>query len=103
MRIKYSPQKAEHDTIIKVIDENTVSIDGVEHGFDIESVAYPDIAQETQYAILEAHRDNGELYLTVLRQYTNSSREWDDGKVHHIEKVNDPGSDADGHYHEVTA
>ena len=76
MRIKYSPQKAGHDTIIKVIDENTVSIDGIEHGFDAESVAYPDIAQETQYAILEAHRENGELFLTVLRQYRTSWREW---------------------------
>jgi len=76
MCIKYSPQKADHDTIIKVIDENTVDIDGVEHGFDAESIAYPDIAQETQCAILEAHRENGELYLTILRQYTSSWREW---------------------------
>ena len=86
MRIKYSPQKAEHDTVIKVVDENTVSIDGAEHGFDSESVAYPDIAQETQYAILEAHREDDELYLTVLRQYSGLCLEWDDG-----------------HYHEVTA
>ena len=76
MRIKYSPQKAEHDTIIKVIDENTVNINGMEHGFDAESVAYPDIAQETQCAILEAHRENGELFLTILRQYTVSWQEW---------------------------
>ena len=76
MRIKYSPQKADHDTIINVIDENTVSIDGAEHSFDAESVAYPDIAQETQCAILEAHRENGELFLTVLRQYTTSWQEW---------------------------
>ena len=82
MRIKYSPQKAEHDTIIKVIDENTVSIDSVEHGFDVESVAYPDIAQETQWAIIEAHRENGELYLTVLRQYKLSCSEWDDGQYY---------------------
>ena len=84
MRIKYSPQKAEHDTIINVIDENTVSIDGAEHSFDAESVAYPDIAQETQCAILEAHRENGELYLTVLRQYTGSCSAWDDGQYHEV-------------------
>ena len=76
MRIKYSPQKAEHDTVIKIIDENTISIDGVEHEFDAESLSYPDIAQETQYAIIEARRENGELYLTVLRQYTTSWQEW---------------------------
>mgnify|MGYP000848958543 FL=1 len=84
MRIKYSPQKAEHDTIIMVFDEDTVSIDGVEHGFDAESVTYPDIAQETQCAILEAHREDGELYLTVLRQYTGSCSEWDDGQYHEV-------------------
>ena len=76
MRIKYSPQKADHDTIIKVIDENTVSVDGVEHEFDPESVSFPYVAQETQYAVLEAHRENGELFLTVLRQYTTSWQEW---------------------------
>ena len=84
MRIKYSPQKAEHDTIIKVIDENTVNIDGIEHSFDADSVAYPDIAQETQWAILEAHREDDELYLTVLRQYTGSCSEWDDGQYHEV-------------------
>ena len=84
MRIKYSPQKAEHDTTIRVIDQNTISIDGVEHGFDEESVSYPDIAQETQCAIIEAHRENGELYLTVLRQYAISCSEWDDGQYHEV-------------------
>jgi len=84
MRIKYSPQKAEHDTIIKVVGKDTVSIDGMEHGFDIESVAYPDIAQETNYAVLEAHRENGELYLAVLRQYMGSCSEWDDGQYHEV-------------------
>ena len=84
MRIKYSPQKAEHDTIIKVVGKDTVSIDGMEHGFDAESVAYPDIAQETQCAILEAHREDSELYLTVLRQYTGSCSEWDDGQYHEV-------------------
>ena len=84
MRIKYSPQKAEHDTIIKVIGEGTVSIDGVEHGFDPESVAYPDIAQETQYAILDAHREGGVIHLTILRQYTGSCSEWDDGQYHEV-------------------
>jgi len=76
MRIKYSPQKANHDTIIKVIDENTVSIDGVDHGFDPDAVSFPAIGKETNYAVLEAHRENGELYLTVLRQYTTSWQEW---------------------------
>ena len=84
MRIKYSPQKAEHDTIIKAIDENTVSIDGVEHGFDAESISYPDIAQETQCAILEAHRKDGELHITVLRPYTDSCSGWDDGQYHEV-------------------
>ena len=84
MRIKYSPQQAGHDTKIEFVDENTVRIDSVEHGFDAESVTYPDIAQETQCATLEAHREDGELYLTVLRQYTGSCSEWDDGQYHEV-------------------
>ena len=76
MRIKYSPQKADHDTVIKYIDENTISIDGIEDGFDNESLNYPGIATETDCRILEAHRENGELYLTVLRQYSQSWQEW---------------------------
>ena len=84
MRIKYSPQKAGHDTVIKYVDNDTISIDGVEHGFDAESVQYPDIAQETNCAILEAHREGEELYLTVLRQYMVSCSNFDDGKYHEV-------------------
>jgi len=76
MRIKYSPQKAEHDTVIKIIDGNTISIDGIEDGFDSESLNYPGIATETDFRILEAHREKGELYLTIIRQYTTSWQEW---------------------------
>jgi len=76
MRIKYSPQKAEHDTVIKIIDENTISINGEEYGFDSESIEWPSIAIDTNYKILEAHRENEELYLTVLRQYSQSWQEW---------------------------
>lgn len=84
MRIKYSPQKAGHDTIIKVIDKDAISYDGEEHRFDQSAVDYPDIAKETDYKILEAHRDNGELCLTALRQYSGSCSEWDDGQYHEV-------------------
>ena len=86
MRIKYSPQKAEHDTVIKIIDKDTISIDGIEDGFDNESLNYPGIATETDCRILEAHRENGELHLTVLRKYTSSCSEWDDGQYHEVKE-----------------
>ena len=86
MRIKYSPQKADHDTVIKYIDENTISIDGEEHGFDADSISYPDIGEETSFRIIEAHRENGELCLTVLRKYTSSCSEWDDGQYHEVKE-----------------
>jgi len=58
--------------------------DGIEDGFDCETVNYPDIATETDFRILEAHRENGELHLTVLRKYASSCSEWDDGQYHEV-------------------
>ena len=84
MRIKYSPCKSNRDTTINVIDENALTIDGEEHSFDAESVAWPDISAETNGAIIEAHREGGELHLTVLRKYTSSCSEWDDGQYHEV-------------------
>ena len=84
MRIKYSPQKADHDTVIKYVDKNTVTIDGIEESFDSASVTYPDIANETESRILEAHREDGELYLTIIRHYTVSCHEWDTGEYHEV-------------------
>ena len=84
MRIKYSPTKDSYDTTIEVVDENTVIIDGIEELFDGDSINYPDIGKETNYRIIEAHRGNGELYLTIVRHYQDSCAEWDDGQYHEV-------------------
>ena len=84
MKIKYSPTKDCRNTIIEVVDENTVIIDGIEESFDSGSVSYPDIGEETDCRIIEAHRENGELYLTVVRHYIGSFSEWDDGQYHEV-------------------
>ena len=76
MRIKYIPSNGTMNTSIKYIDENAISIDGEEYRFDSESIAWPHIVIDTNDKILEAHRENGELYLTVLRQYSQSWQEW---------------------------
>ena len=84
MRIKYSPCKSDRDTVIEVIDENTIAIDGEEHTFEADSVSWPDIFAETNGAIIEAHREDGELCLTVLRFYSESCAEWDSGDYHEV-------------------
>ena len=83
MKIKYSPQKANHDTVINIVDDNTIIIDDIEYNFDTASVAWPNIAMQTNHAILSAYRDEtGELFIEVLRQYTNTTADWDTGDYH---------------------
>ena len=81
MKIKYSPIKSNRDTEIKVI-ENGIVIDGEEYIFPDEIVEVPDAAAQTEGAILEAHRTDGELYLTILRRYTGGRPSWDTGEYH---------------------
>lgn len=102
MHIKYSPCNSNKDTVIIVKNTTTIVIDGKEYVFDSDGVQWPNVAKETDGAILEAHREDGELYLTAVRFYSGSCSEWDTGKTHYIEIVNNPGADADGQYHEVT-
>lgn len=79
MHIKYSPCKSDRDTEIQVIDHNAIKIDGDPFEFPADAVAFPDIATQTGRAILEAHREGGELFLTVLRFYSGSCSSWDTG------------------------
>jgi len=97
MKIKYSPVKwneyakinAEPETRIKILDENTIEIDGKEYEFDTESVVWDDIFTQTDGVILDARRDNsGELYITVRRFYTNDCASWDTGNYHDVEVGN---------------
>lgn len=85
MRVKYSPQKAERETQIQV-NGDTVAIDGEVFEFDSKYVEWQDIIEQTGGKILEAHRENGVLCITVLRQYNNSCTEWDTGGYHEIER-----------------
>jgi hypothetical protein len=78
MKIWYSPCKTGTETQIKFINENTINIDGEDYEFDLNSIVFPDIAQQTNNAILDAKRIDGELYLKVFRGYTDSCP-WDTG------------------------
>jgi len=90
MKIKYSPCKwnpyassqfpegTNPDTEIEVLNGNIISIDGELFEFDESSVIFPDIHEQTNGIIHEAHRTDGVLFVTVRRFYTGSC-EWDTG------------------------
>lgn len=88
MKIKFSPMRwnehakieAEPNTIINYINENSVEIDG--ELYEFEGYEWEDIRALTNEKILEAHRENEELYLTIRRFYTVSCNEWDTGDYH---------------------
>ena len=83
MKIKYSPCKSNTDTIIVILDKNTIEIDGTEYSFTPDAIEFPDIADQTVGAILAAKRDeSSELWLTILRKYTGDCRAWDTGGYH---------------------
>lgn len=92
MKIKYIPVswnpyakiEAFPDTVVEFADENSIRIDGELYEFDESSVVWPDIRAQTNGIISEAHRDDGELYLTVMRFYTGSCLAWDTGDYHEI-------------------
>lgn len=85
MKLKYSPINSNRDTSIKVLDQDTIEIDGEVFEFDPGSIQWPDIRQQTNGAITEAHREDGELYLTVRRRYTRSCSGWDTGDYHDVQ------------------
>lgn len=83
MKLKYGPvmwnKHAKHNfpeftkpkTEIEVIDENTIKIDGQLYEFPANGVACPDIREQTNGVIEEAHRDEyGVLCLAVRRFFT---------------------------------
>ena len=82
MRLRYSPCKHDRDTLIAVMDDNALNIDGEVYEFDPSDVAFEECAVQTGGVILEAHREGGELYVTVRRFYSGSCSEWDDCKYH---------------------
>ena len=79
MKVRYSPCKNDVDTVIEFVDENTVKIDGEVHEFDPSTVQWPAIAIDSGFLFLDAHRELGELFLTIRRFYTGSCSAWDTG------------------------
>ena len=89
MKIKYSPVHTDNqNTTIEYVDENTIMIDGETYEFDPESVEWPGVAEQTEFRILEAKRDEtGELWLVVRRFYSQLAwPEWDTGDYHVVER-----------------
>ena len=84
MRVKYSPCKHDRDTLITVMDDNALNIDGEIFEFDPMDVAWPTINQDTEGRIIEAHREGGELYVTVRRFYSGDCSSWDDTLYHEV-------------------
>jgi len=78
MKVWYSPCKAGKETIIEIVSENKIIIDGSEFEFDLNSVYWQDIGSQTDGKILDAKRVDGELYLKVFRGYEKSCP-WDTG------------------------
>ena len=86
MKIKSSPQRysdpasQEPDTIITIMDDWNVNVDGEVYTFDSTDVQWPTISTDTNGVIQEAHLESGELYLTILRRYTVfTGCPWDTG------------------------
>ena len=73
------------DTEIKVISDNIIQIDGEEYEFSPLDVQWPDIRTQTNGVIHEAHREDGELFVTVRRFYTQSCSNWDTGAYHDVQ------------------
>ncbi len=81
------PENTKSNTEITVIDENSLSVDGELFEFSITDVEWPDMYKQSDGIFFEAHRENGELYLTV-RRFTEGTfinnfmqkEEWDTGE-----------------------
>jgi hypothetical protein len=84
MNLKYSPCKSGTDTIIKVLDSDTLQIDGEPYEFSPLDVQWPDISEQTGGVIQEAHREDGELFVTVRRFYTQECASWDTAEFHEV-------------------
>jgi len=59
-------------------------INDEQYEFDIDSVVWPDIQEQTKGAINSAYRVDNELYLEIRRYYTYSCSLWDTGDYHDI-------------------
>lgn len=64
------------DTVIEVVGENTLRVDGELYEFPADGIECPDIREQTGGVIEEAHRDeSGTLCVTVRRFFTQPGGE----------------------------
>jgi hypothetical protein len=87
MKIKFLPCSSDHDSKIIASTSDSIMHDGRLWEFDEAYVAWDKKAlfDATGGDISEAHRENGELYLTMIRFYVGSCSEWDDGQYHEMQ------------------
>lgn len=69
MQIKRAGIRSNRDTQIAMLSPNVVRVDGVVYEFAAAAIAWPRVAEETGGAITEAHREDGELCMTILCRY----------------------------------
>ena len=85
MKIKYSPCNHNIDTIIEILDDNSITVDGDLFEFEIDSISFDEVNSQTNGIILNAYRDSeNELYVEVRRFYKDTCVEWDTGEYHEI-------------------
>lgn len=99
MKLKYSPVKwnefAKHnlppwtqpDTQVRVLSETMLELDGRCYEFDTNSINFEGLIESTNGEILEAFRQDGELYVTIRRFYTQGCSEWDTGEYHDVKPI----------------
>jgi len=64
------------ETVIEVVDENTIRVDGELYEFPSDGIECPDIREQTNGVIEEAHRDSdGTLCVTVRRFFSSPGGE----------------------------
>jgi len=80
MWIKFCPIRTDgEETICLVIDEWSLTIDGVVYAFDRLDAAWTDVDAQTMGAITSATVHDGELALVVPYRYTADSKAiWED-------------------------
>lgn len=96
MKLKYSPimwnPNAAHnfyadvrpDTLILPLSETSLEVDGEVYEFPADVIQFDDVMTQTDGVIIEAHREGGELYVTLRRFYTEDCSAWDTGEYQEV-------------------
>ena len=87
MKIKFSPKSSPNPWSGAVVNDQTARVNGTQYVFSPDIVVY-----DPSGPILEVYRQDGELYVTVLRTYQGSAP-WDTGEYHDISRYTELGGD----------